>query len=57
MNTEKVVEHIVNWLKDYQTFLPKYLKWFPFIFGAISITLIILGILKITPISSNDLDE
>jgi len=51
INEETPTHTIVNWLKDYQTFLPKYLKWFPFIFGAISITLIILGILKITPIS------
>lgn len=51
INEETPTHIIVNWLKDYKTFLPKSLKWLPFIFSTISITLIVLGILKIAPIS------
>lgn len=42
---------IVNWLKKYTAFIPKQMKWLPYIFGAISLILIILGILKMVPIS------
>ncbi|MFT5215305.1 MAG: hypothetical protein ACI83H_000413 [Glaciecola sp.] len=51
INEETPTHVIVSWLKDYKVFLPKSLKWLPFIFSAISITLIVLVILKIAPIS------
>lgn len=42
---------IINWLKNYKPFIPKVMKWLPFLFGAISIALIVLGIFKVTPIA------
>lgn len=42
---------IVNWLKNYNPFLPRLIKWLPLIFIAISTTIIVLGILKIVPIT------
>ncbi len=51
INEETSTHIIINWLKDYKTFLPKFLKWLPYIFTAISLTFIVLVILKISPIS------
>jgi ABC-type multidrug transport system fused ATPase/permease subunit len=42
---------IINWLKNYNAFVPKVMKWIPYIFGLVSLSLIVLGILKIAPIS------
>jgi hypothetical protein len=42
---------IVNWLKEYKSFLPKLMKWLPKVFIALSLTIIVLGVLKIVPIA------
>ena len=51
INEETPTYVIVSWLKNYKTFIPKPMKWLPYIFGVVSLALIVLGILKITPIS------
>lgn len=51
INEETPTYVIVSWLKNYKTFIPKLMKWLPYIFGVVSLALIVLGILKITPIS------
>ncbi|MCO4821413.1 MAG: DNA mismatch repair protein MutS [Flavobacteriaceae bacterium] len=42
---------IVNWLKNYKIFIPRIMQWFPYVFGTISIAVIVLSILKIAPIA------
>ncbi|MBN4070160.1 DNA mismatch repair protein MutS, partial [Olleya sp. AH-315-F22] len=42
---------IVNWLKAYQKFSPKIMHWFPVVFGATSVLIIVLGIRELIPLS------
>ena len=51
INEETPAHVIVSWLKNYKAFIPKPMKWLPYIFGIVSLALIVLGILKIAPIS------
>lgn len=39
IETETSAKHIVGWLKNYKTFLPKVMQWLPLGFTVISITL------------------
>ncbi|MEM8764655.1 MAG: DNA mismatch repair protein MutS, partial [Bacteroidota bacterium] len=48
--TETKTALIVKWLKNYSAFIPKVMSWLPYLFGAISIVLIILtSIDKVPP--------
>ena len=47
---ETPAQQIVNWLKNHQRFIPKLMRWFPFLFSGISISLLLLAILKVLPI-------
>lgn len=40
VKTETRTSTILNWLKEYQAFVPKFMKWFPAVFSAISIVAI-----------------
>lgn len=40
VKTETGSEEIFTWLKNYKTFVPKIMKWFPWVFTAISIVII-----------------
>lgn len=51
INEETPTHIIVNWLKNYKPFLPKLMKWLPYIFSALSAAVITLTILKIVPIA------
>jgi len=50
INVETPAKTIVNWLKEYQSFLPKIMRWFPSVFSIASVVVIALGILKLFPI-------
>ncbi|WP_246124831.1 MutS-related protein [Algibacter pacificus] len=47
IETETSAKHIVAWLKDYKSFLPKLMKWLPILFTVISVVLFGLTILEI----------
>ncbi|PTM10735.1 MAG: DNA mismatch repair protein MutS [Bacteroidetes bacterium] len=51
INKETPTHIIANWLKNYNTFLPKLMKWFPLVFSALSAIVIVLAILKVVPIA------
>ncbi|MCL5126911.1 DNA mismatch repair protein MutS [Algibacter sp. L4_22] len=45
IETETSAKHIVSWLKNYKTFLPKAMQWLPIVFTVISVVLFGLTIL------------
>ena len=47
IDTETSAKHIVGWLKNYKTFLPKVMQWLPLVFTVISIALFGLTILEL----------
>jgi hypothetical protein len=47
IDTETSAKHIVSWLKNYKTFLPKVMQWLPLVFTVISIALFGLTILEL----------
>jgi len=46
IKTETSAKHIVDWIKNYKTFLPKLMKWLPIGFTVISVVLFGLIILE-----------
>ncbi len=42
---ETPAEHIIKWLKNHKTFLPKVMSWLPMVFGLASIVLFMLTVL------------
>ncbi|AXT18421.1 DNA mismatch repair protein MutS [Flavobacteriaceae bacterium AU392] len=42
INVETPTKHIINWLSEYQIFLPKGIKWIPLIFSVLSTAIILL---------------
>ncbi|WP_298755932.1 DNA mismatch repair protein MutS [uncultured Psychroserpens sp.] len=51
ITTETPAPTIINWLKTHKTYIPKQMKWIPWVFASISIGLLALAILKILDIS------
>ncbi|WP_431132830.1 MutS-related protein [Psychroserpens mesophilus] len=51
IDTETPAENIIHWLKNHKSFIPKQLKWLPWLFTIISITLLILAIVNVLDIS------
>ena len=47
---ETPAHQIIEWLKHQKRFLPRAMKWFPLLFSALSVSLLVLAILKIIPI-------
>jgi len=47
IETETSAKHIVTWLKNYKSFLPKLMKWLPLLFTVISVVLFGLTILEL----------
>ena len=47
INTETPAPKIINWLKEHQAFLPKYMKWVPWFFTIISLGLLVLVIVEL----------
>jgi len=50
IDVETPAKTIVSWLKEYQSFLPKIMRWFPYVFSMASVIVIALGLLKLIPI-------
>ena len=50
INTETPAPKIINWLKEHQAFLPKYMKWVPWFFTIISLGLLVLVIVELIDI-------
>lgn len=50
INTETPAPKIINWLKEHQAFLPKYMKWVPWLFTIISLGLLVLVIVELIDI-------
>lgn len=46
IDTETSAKHIVGWLKNYKTFLPKAMQWLPLVFTVVSVLLFGLTILE-----------
>ncbi|WP_405293881.1 MutS-related protein [Algibacter sp. Ld11] len=46
IDTETSAKHIVGWLKNYKTFLPKAMQWLPLVFTMVSVLLFGLTILE-----------
>jgi len=42
---ETPAEHIIKWLKNHKTFLPKVMSWLPMVFGLAPIVLFVLTVL------------
>ncbi|MFK7781811.1 MutS-related protein [Psychroserpens sp.] len=51
IQTETPALKIIYWLKNHKNFIPKKMKWVPWFFTVISVTLLILSILKKLDIS------
>jgi hypothetical protein len=51
IETETPASKIVHWLNSHKDFIPKPMKWLPWIFSTVSITLLILAILHVLDIS------
>jgi predicted membrane protein len=51
IKTEAPSSSIVHWLNNHKSFIPKPMKWLPWLFSSISITLLILTILQLLDIS------
>ena len=45
--TETPAPTIIKWLKDHKNYIPKQMKWLPWAFAIISVTLLVLAIFKI----------
>lgn len=50
IEVETTALKIIDWLKTYNSFLPKFIKWLPLVFGAISVVIFTLVVLKILSI-------
>ena len=44
---ETPAEHIIKWLKNHKTFLPKVMSWLPMVFGLASILLFVFTVLEL----------
>ena len=51
IETETPAQKIIYWLKNHKNFIPKQIKWSPWLFTIVSITLLTLAILNILDIS------
>jgi hypothetical protein len=51
IETETPAPKIIHWLKNHTNFIPKEMKWLPWLFTLISLTLLALAIVKILDIS------
>lgn len=47
VEVETPAKHIISWLKNYKSFLPKTMQWLPLVFTCVFIVLLVLSILKI----------
>ena len=47
---ETPANQIIKWLKNHERFLPKVMTWLPLLFSIISISFLVLAVLKIIPI-------
>ena len=47
VHVETPASKIINWLKSYKAFLPKYMSWLPQVFTLTTIIIIVLAFLKI----------
>ena len=50
ITTETPASQIINWLKTHQSFIPKQMKWVPWLFAFISVSLLGLAIFNILDI-------
>ncbi len=46
VKTETPSHQVLNWFKGYKTFIPKIMRWLPYVFSAISLTLIVGYVLE-----------
>lgn len=51
IETETPAPKIINWLKNHKGFIPKHMKWAPWVFTLISISLLVLAILELLDIA------
>jgi len=51
IKTETPALKIIHWLKNYKNFIPKQMKWLPWLFTIISLTLLTLAIFNVLDIS------
>ncbi|WP_321262790.1 MutS-related protein [Psychroserpens sp.] len=51
IHAETPAPQIINWLKNHKPFVPKQMKWVPWVFSAISIILLLLAIFEVLDIS------
>lgn len=49
IKVESTAPEIVDWLKNYKPFIPKYMKWLPTVFSLASLALIILYAMNMIP--------
>ena len=50
IETETPTNVIIDWLNNYQPFVPKIMHWLPYVFGVLSVAIIIFSALQIIPL-------
>ena len=51
IETETPTSAIVEWLNNYQLFVPKIMRWLPYVFGVFSAIIIVCSVLQIIPLA------
>lgn len=51
IKTETPTSLIINWLHNYQPFVPKIMQWLPYVFGVLSLVVIICTAIQIIPLA------
>ncbi|TJY38032.1 MutS-related protein [Pontimicrobium aquaticum] len=50
IETETPTNVIIDWLNNYQPFVPKIMRWLPYVFGTLSTVIIVCSVLQIIPL-------
>jgi len=51
IETETPTNIIIDWLNNYQPFVPKIMRWLPYVFGVLSAIIIVCSVLQIIPLA------